>query len=229
MDIKEEVNGITNKVITEKLPGIVEEKVTKMITSVVDDLFRSYGDIAKDVKEKIEKEIDVNLQEYKMLDYNALIAKTINETLLNEVNESCLEPIKSMIKDTVGHIDRKEIKYSEICNMVLEAAMEDSCDNEGEISFHAIKDDRHDWTTISYDFEADIEPRRCQTEILISGSRGTIFIFRTKTNWDAKGEVNPKMMVNMNKLEQNIFRLYAGQVKIIEDNNFENYWSKNEY
>lgn len=230
MDLNEELKIASDKVIKEKLPAMVETKVESMINEILEDTFRSYGDVAKSIKEQIQKKIDVNLERYDMVDYNVLIAETINKSLISSVNEGCVKPIEGMIKDIVGFVNKKEINISDIALMVIESAREDSCDDEGEISFHINKSERHDWHTISFDFEPDQTESECDHEFLVSSSRDDIFIFRTKTNWDRKGIITPQRMVNIRSIEAKIFRLYAAQTKVIIDtNSVDCYWNKYEY
>ena len=106
MDINAKVNEITNKVIEDKLPTIIEEKVTGMLTSIVDDIFRSYSDTAKKVKESIQEKLDLSLETLKMDEYNVIITDIINRELTENIQIST-GPLKEMIKETVGHLSKK--------------------------------------------------------------------------------------------------------------------------
>lgn len=82
MDLNKEIQVITDKVILEKLPEMVEQHVTSMINSVVKDVFNGYSDTSKQLKKRIEETLKVNLEKFDLIDYNALVAKTINDNLL---------------------------------------------------------------------------------------------------------------------------------------------------
>lgn len=229
MDINVEIQKATDKFIEEKLPAMVAEKVTKMVDSILDDVFRSYSDVGKQIKEKIEKQLNVNLQKYDLVDYNHFIAKAINERLIGLINEGSIKPIMELVESTVGFIEKKTIKLSEIHQMFIESSMEENDQEpEGEISFHAIKNEEHGWTTVSVDIEENIDAKDCALEFLINKNRGSIFCFRTKSHWSKKSALTPSKVTQLSNLEHKIFRLYSAQVKVEIDDNwyFENSWNR---
>lgn len=216
MDINKEIQAATDKVVLEKLPKMVEEKVSKMLEDVIKDIFSSYGNVSKEVKSKIEEKLDVNLQQFDLIDYNYMVSKAINDNITQQVN---LQPILDLTKNAIGFIEKKEITINEVADIVKEVAMAaESEECSGEITFEIEESDSGGYITLY----ADIEPRtnHCDSmiELLISirnGAVGSIFSFKSK-NWkDNKlKEMTPSKMVNMNTLEAKIFRLYSAQVKI---------------
>lgn len=54
MNINHEIQIATDKVVAEKMPEMIEAAVTTMTKNIVDETFRSYGDVAKMVKKKLE-------------------------------------------------------------------------------------------------------------------------------------------------------------------------------
>ncbi len=229
MDINKEIQIATDKFIEEKLPEMVAQKVTKMVDDILNDVFRSYSDVGKQIKEKIEKQLNVNLQEYDLVDYNHFVAKAINERLIGIINEGSIKPIMELVEGTVGFLEKKTIKLSEIHQMFIDSSMEENDqDAEGEISFHAVKNEEHGWTTVNVDTDANINAEDCALEFLINGERGTIFIFRAKSHWSKKGNLTPSKVTQLSNLEHKIFRLYSARVKVeIDDTKWlENSWSR---
>jgi len=229
MDINLEIQTATDKFIAEKLPEMVAQKVTKMVDDILNDVFRSYSDVGKEIKEKIEKQLNVNLQEYDLVDYNHFVAKAINERLIGIINEGSIKPIMQLVEGTVGFLEKKTIKLSEIHQMFIDSSMEENDqDSEGEISFYATKNHEHGWTTISVDTDGNVNEGDCALEFLINENRGSIFCFRTKSHWSKKGNLTPSKVTQLSNLEHKIFRLYSAQVKVeIDDNGyFENSWSR---
>lgn len=229
MDINKEIQIATDKFIEEKLPEMVAQKVTKMVDEILNDVFRSYSDVGKQIKEKIEKQLNVNLQEYDLVDYNHFVAKAINERLIGIINEGSIKPIMNLVEGTVGFIEKKTIKLSEIHQMFIDSSMEENDQEpEGQISFYATKNHEHGWTTVNADIEENVSEGDCALEFLINESRGSIFCFRTKSHWSKKSNLTPSKVTQLSNLEHKIFRLYSAQVKVeIDDNGyFENSWSR---
>lgn len=223
MDINKEILTVTDKVITEKLPEMLEKSVTSMLEGIVKDLFSSYSATAKAVKQKIEEKLDVNLQEFDLLDYNAMVAKVVNDALLQQVN---LQPILELTRNAVGFVEKKTIKLSEIVEMFKDAAMEESSDESyGEISLHIEPNESSKYISVSIDTEKGKERHQCGISFTYSTDRGTIFIFKTKDHWRIQDKLTASRLTSLSNLEHKIFRLYSAQVKIeTDDLSYETEW-----
>lgn len=231
MDINEKVNEITNKVIEDKLPVIIEEKVTAMLTSIVEDIFRSYSDTAKKVKESIQEKLNLSLETLKMDEYNVIITDIINRELTENIQIST-GPLKEMIKETVGHLSKKDWKLSEIVEMFKNIAMEEACesDNEGNFTLHINTNSEHKWTEVAFDTDENVAEYDCGIRFIISNSRSRIFSFKYKDWSHNQKEVNLSRLLAMGHAEREIFRLYNNQCKIeIDDTDFETYWQRYDY
>lgn len=230
MNINEEIQKATDKFIEEKLPEMVSQKVTKMVDEILNDVFRSYSDVGKQIKDKIEKQLNVNLQNFDLIDYNHFVSKAINERLVGLMNENCISPIMELVDKTVGFIEKKEIRLSEIHQMFIEASMEDNeQEAEGEISFFATKNEQYGWTTVSIDTDGGKSEDRCALQFIISKDTGRIFSIKTETYWSSKSNLTPARVVALSNLEHKIFRLYSAQVKVEIDQTYfedENCWSR---
>jgi hypothetical protein len=232
MDINEEILKVTDKIIAEQLPVMLEKSVTNMLEQVLKDLFSSYSKTSKDVKEVIEKSLNVNLQKYDLIDYNALVAGAINNHLVKCVNENSIEPIMKMVESATGFIEKKKMKMSEIHEMIIGASKDyNDDDSSGEISFYIDNNEEHGWYTVSYDIEKDVDKKDCSIEFLVSsrGSLKTIFTMRTKSYSSKKGNLTPTKIMNLSNLEHKIFRLYSAQVEIeVNETDFDNTWYRYE-
>lgn len=230
MDLNKEIQVVTDNIIAEKLPQLVTEKVTKMLDSILGDLFSNYGDTAKLIKKKIEEKLDINLQEFDTIDYNFLISKTINDNLLNEIN---LQPILELTRNSIGFIKKKEITLQEIADMFIEASQEDNDQSgDGEITFIMEESDGSSkYISIYADVEPNIKKNDCSIKFCFStdGSNlGGIFHFKTKERYYDKHhrEVSPARLVNRSQIEAKIFRLYSAQVKITNFDEPSTYWDR---
>jgi hypothetical protein len=231
MDINKQIQLASDKIIEEQLPTMVEKATIKMLESVVQDMFSSYSPMAKSIKEKLEAGLDINLQRFDTIDYNAIVANAINENIVQQVN---LEPILKLTQNAIGFINKKEIDLSEIVEMVKTEAMEDSSEQGGEISVHIKENTEYKWVEISLDTEGDLDEEQCGLMFIFSlkeGS-GTIFSFRQRDRYyDTKQkDISPARLTALSILEHKIFRLYSAQVKInFDSDNFDTEWFKYEY
>lgn len=222
MDINKEIQAITDKLIQEKLPSIIEEKISKLLSDLLGDIFRSYSDVGKQIKSQIEQKLDVNLQNLELLDYNVFIANIIKKELEVNMNDSCVEPIKELVKKTVGYVSKKEINLSEIYDKIIE----DSEEHEVELTFIVEEHEEYDWTIVYISPDEIVEKRDCLIEFCIN-KEGKIFTFATKDYWNKKQTVTPFMLGRMRGIESYIFKLYSAQVKInIDETEFYHTYNK---
>lgn len=229
MDFNIETQMAIAKVVAEKMPEMIEAQATKMVESIVSDIFR-WGNTKDQIKKKIEESINVNLQEFDLIDYNALIAKVINDNLLEQVN---LQPILDMTQDIVGFVNQKEINLQDIADMFIEASQEEnSSDYSGEITFIVKENEENKWCEIFADIEPDKAERKCGIRFIFStkdSREGQIFSFKYKEKYydEPQKDISPSKLVSMNALEAKIFRLYSAQVKITNyDREINNYWDR---
>ncbi len=225
MDINQEMQKALDFVVETKLPTMMEKAATEMLQHIVSDMLCKYGEVSKKVKAEIEKKMDVNLQKYDLVDYNALVAKIINDNLVQQVN---LEPISELIKNTVGFIEKKTIKLSEIVEMFEEASMENNEDTgEGKFSVHVEKHIKYEWITVSLDIDEDIKASECEIEFTIH-KNGTLSSFRTNSGYRGKRKIlTPFSVQQLNTLQAKIYRLYSAGVKVeVDEMDFSNQWSR---
>jgi len=229
MDFNLETQNAMSKIIAEKMPEMIEKQASKMVEDIVSDLFR-WGNVKDQIKKKIEESINVNLQEFDLIDYNALISKTINENLLQQVN---LQPILEMTQNIVGFVNKKEISLQEIADMFIEASQEENEQSgQGEITFIVEENEQYKWVEVYADIEADKDKHKCAVKFIFStkGDRdGFIFSFKTKDKYydSEQKQVTPSRLVNIGNIEHKIFRLYSAQVKITDyDSDTNIYWDR---
>ncbi|RRJ91555.1 hypothetical protein EG240_06000 [Paenimyroides tangerinum] len=229
MNLNEETQNAINKVIAEKVPEIIEKNAEKAIKDIIEDMFRWDSDIKKQIKTKISECLNINLMKFDLIDYNALIAETINKNLVEQVN---LEPIQKMISETIGFIDKTEITLQEIADLVIEGAKEGSSDGEGKITF-IVEESDYSWLNIYADFEADKKPKNCAIRFVIyrdkEGNFRNMGCFSIEDIWNNNKNITPFKAANLSGVEQKIFRIYSAQVKITELNDsIDTYWTKYE-
>ena len=225
MDINQEMQKALDFVVETKLPTMMEKAATDMLQGIVSDMFSKYGESAKKVKAEIEKKLDVNLSKYDLVDYNALVAKVINDNLVQQVN---LEPISELIKNTVGFIEKKTINLSEIVQMFEEASMEQNeQEGEGKFSVHVEKHEKYEWVTVSLDIEEDVKATECEIEFTVHKD-GTLGSFRSSPYFrNKRTKPTPFSVRQLDTLQAKIYRLYSAGVKVeVDEMDFLNGWSR---
>lgn len=231
MDINKEIQDSAEKIIAEKLPAMIEKATVSMLESVVKDLFSSYSPLAKDVKTKIEKQLDINLQRFAMADYNGLVAQVINEQLVHCVNEDVINPIKELTKKAVSFVEKKEMKLSEIHEMIKSEVMQDSSDEDGEITF-TVKNpgSGYSFVEVYIDDNPNVSEEKCALSFLLSTGSKRIFGMKAMPwCYSTSDKVTPARLSRLRDFEAKIFRLYSAQVKIeVDETEFENEWCKYE-
>ena len=215
MDLNKTINEVTEQVIKDKLPTIIEEKITKMTESIMNDLFSNFGNVAKGIKAKIEEHLDVNLQRFDIIDYNALVAQTINEQLVQQVN---MQPIIEMTRNITGFLNKKRFTLQDMADMVIETAKED--EPAGEITCIVDYNHEHDWFHVYFDTETDQDKDECGIELLLFKLHGEnsykIGSMKHRGHYSAysKSKINPQRMTIITNLEHKFFRMYSAQVEL---------------
>ncbi|KZE77509.1 hypothetical protein AV926_14135 [Myroides marinus] len=232
MDFNKVTQEAVNSIIANKLPEMVQKRTEEAIEEIVRDMFRWDSDIKKQIKEKISESMNINLMNFDTIDYNALIAETINKQLIEQVN---LEPIKEMISETIGFINQKSITLQEIADLVIEGAMNDNSDDyEGEITF-LVMGSEYGYLNIYADFESDKDHYNCAFRFVIyrdnDGSFRRMGCFGITDYWnsDTKG-LTPFKIANLSGVEQKIFRLYSAQVEVTNlTDSIDTSWCREDY
>lgn len=232
MNLNEITQEAINTVIADKVPAMVQKRAEEAIEDIVKDMFRWDSDIKKQIKEKISESMNINLMKFDIIDYNSLIAETINSQLIEQVN---LEPINKMISETIGFVNQKSITLQEIADIIIEGAMGDNSDDyEGEITF-IVNESSYGWLNVYADFESDKDTDDCAFRFVIyrnnDGSFSHMGCFGVKDFWNSNTKgMTPLKIANISGIERKIFRLYSAQVevtKLTED--IDTFWSRDNY
>lgn len=228
MNLNEQIEAATTKVITENLPLMVEEKVKKMIDGLLTDMFCDYGEIAKLVKESIIEQLDVNLQKFSLVDYNSFISQAITSALNEQMAKEVLKPVEDLIKNIINPLEKESFTLEEIHTRYIEFLMEEN-QHKGEGEFTFTIDDSNSYIILSIDPEPHKNKHSCEIELCISESDGKVFLFRTATSWGKRTEVDPVKLTQLDEFQLFLFRLYSTNTPITEVANMkylDNSWSR---
>jgi hypothetical protein len=223
------INEAAEEIIQNELPTIIKTKLKSTITDITSDLLGSYSSFGKQIKEQLQKELDINLANFKLADYNALVTESVvtyvNESLL----QNSLEPIKKLVHSQLGFIDNtKPIKLSEIHTRIIEILRDDKMEDEGSFTFIVEHCSQHRWYNVYIDEDPDKSKHSCELDFCISEDNGTIFALRSSTRWGNKvhtNKIEPINIVELDSIAMYIFRLYSAGVEIkVDEQRFDNEW-----
>ena len=224
MDINKEIQKATDKVLTEKLPEMVESKVSKMIESVMDDLFGNYSDAQKQIKKAVEESLNISLKKFNIVEFNAMVSGAVADNLNSQID---MTPIKEIVSGLVGNNAKDKIALSDIVEDVLAIASEENEDDySGGITFIA-KPNRNGHE-LYVDLDPDVAEHNCALKITIhktaDGVKSKILGIRTG---GANMDVETFAGFDYNKLAAYFFKLYNNQVFIdIDETEFDTTWEK---
>ena len=126
-----------------KLDEIVTKEATKFIQTMVSDVLSWHSDIGKSYKDKLKTKLLDDLDRLDFVQYSKTLTDLIESELNKTVVEIGIEPIKNMIKEFTGSLEKKEWKLSEIIELFKEKEVipDGEHGEDGEIAFiHEVSD-----------------------------------------------------------------------------------------
>jgi len=108
---------------SDKIETLFEENIDKSIKEIINDQFRYSGKINKALEEKFKKDININLKDFSLKEYNMRITDIIKKSLDNYMANETKE-IKEKIEKELNY-DTKEIKLSEIIEKLKDRWLSD--------------------------------------------------------------------------------------------------------
>jgi hypothetical protein len=211
MDLNKMVNDSLVKIEAEGyVEKAVEKRLKETITSIVDDLFRSYSDFGKNLEKEVKATLNINLKKLDLTGYNVMVLNAVQEELDKVVHMQGVEKIKESLAKLLSET-QKEYKLSELINEFKEDVLSDDSDYGGrEISFHV--DRRYSSIYIAFDKDDDKSEYSCQYRIC-ADSEGSV----SSVNIDGKKFDNKVIMGGLYGFDKTLFKIYAAGAKIIID------------
>jgi hypothetical protein len=133
-DLNNAVNAamanITSNGTVEK---IIEEQLTKTVSSLIHDQLREYSDFGKALKEKIDTDLSVSLSNVTFTEYNKTILNLIEGAVNNAVTGEAQEKLKSDL-NKLFEAPPKVVKLSEIIEKYKEESQDYDRDDAEKIA-----------------------------------------------------------------------------------------------
>jgi len=146
MNLEESISGVIQQKLKDgTIEKIIAAKFEKGIDEAMDNLFRSYGDIGKVIKEKVSSVMIPAIEKHDFSDHlvklDTILTEIVNKTSLSE-NQRLLENFKElMIEDNT-----KEISVSKLfelwCDYVKENVDTNGlevCTDDGEPEYESVE------------------------------------------------------------------------------------------
>lgn len=108
---------------------MIESKIESVVESVVNEELKSYSDFGKNLKEYINKSIQVNFDDLGFEGYNETLLRVISKVYKNSMESAHLEKVKNITEEMLAN-PPELVKFSELIYAVKEKAIEKARDNE---------------------------------------------------------------------------------------------------
>lgn len=212
-------NTITNYLNSDLPKEKIEQKVEGMFDEIINDLFRSYGDIAKQIKETLKETIKLDLNTVNLEEYNAVILaglkKRINEVYQNDAQKHCFDLLEKQLEPAPESIDIHEF-LTNIGNFIREEHQDDfeqyGNDDSLEIT---IEDYIHNDSPDSYSIKIDMPESRTRLGKILH-----LFILEGHICISHRMVFNPTFLRDVDGY---VFKLYAGKTKITGVSEYDEY------
>lgn len=217
--VQEMFGSILNeKIQAGALEIAISKKVDSLIEATADDVFRSYGDLGKALKEKITKAIMPQLEEMDDLPtYHDFVLNRLKVAAQGFYDSRLTEVLDKEFAEILAEVPEK-ITLSYIVESLLKDAQEDG-DGEGEITL-IIEEPNHSsggrWLSVYIDEEADQDKHSCDFDLHLSKDKDTGKYDILGIRVDNKKPGESLAMGRLYNMEKILFNVYAmkGQIEL---------------
>jgi hypothetical protein len=193
---------------------VVKSTLEKTIKNIVDDVFESYSDFGKNLKNRIKENININFDKLGIEGYNGLVLAAVKENLDKSITVNGIEKIKEsidvMLSDTKAEYTLTEIiekakgdttkeeyerDYDEQVHLIIEKS------SYGYKHIYLDNEDDEPENKWNYGYQMDIDKEGKPYSIKLRGQ-----------------EINTKkIMGGLYGLDEILFKIYASGAKIVLD------------
>ena len=230
------VQEMFGRILNEKIQaGALEEAIIKKVDSLIEDtadnVFRSYSDLGKALKEKMTKAIMPQLEKMDDLPtYHDFVLNRMKVAAQGFYDSRLTEVLDKEFAEIMAEVPEK-ITLSYIVESLLKEAQEDS-EYEGEITL-IIEEDNYSsggrWLSVYIDKEADQDKHSCAFDLHLSKdkSTGKYDILGIKVDGKKPGE--HLSIGRLYKMEKILFNVYAmkGSIELdqgVDADDYETTW-----
>jgi hypothetical protein len=193
---------------------VVKNTLEKTITSIVDDVFRSYSDFGKNLKNHIEENININFDKLGVEGYNGLVLAAVKESLDRTITVQGIEKIKESIDEMLSDT-KSEYTLTEIIEKAKDDTTKEEYERDYDEQVHLIiEKSSYGYTHIYLDNEDDEPDCKWDYSYQIAiDKEGKPYNIKFK----GKEIDTKKIMGGLYGLDRLLFKIYASGAKIILD------------
>ena len=224
-----EVDKIVNSKVKSMIDSgaiveMIDEKIESVVSDVIDRELSSCSDFGKNLKEYINKSVQVNFDDLGFEGYNEHLLRVISKVYKNSLDSEHLEKVKKITEEMLAN-PPEVVTFSELVEAVKEKAKDhvlrnvenddyESVTHEDDIT--CIIKDRTDnfFTYIYLDPESGVSDYSCAYQIGISKTSGDMKIF----SLSIKGEDSKDIFIGKTYgMERLLFKAKCASSKFIFD------------
>lgn len=213
------------------LEQAITKRVDKLIEETADDLFRSYGEVGKALKEKLSASIMPQIESLEDLPvYHDFVMNRLKLAAQNFYDTRLADVVDAELKEIMTELPEK-ITMSWLIEKFIESAREYDDDPEGEITLIFEERSHGSFMMVYLDKNANTSERNCDYRLHLSEDKKTgkweILSLRVDGT-DAGKQLSIGTLYNF---EKTLFNIYAMKGKIELDQgedayDYETSWSE---
>jgi len=212
-----DLNKIVNDTLVEMekenyVEKVVKSTLEKTIASLINDVFRSYGDFGKNLEKHIEENLNIDFRNLGIEGYNGLVLAAVQEQLDKAITIQGIDKIKESMNDML-----KDTKDEYTLTEIIEKLKGESYKEEYEFGYDEkveliIEDSDYGYKYIYMDEEEKGRKYECDYRIALD-KEGKPYSIKLKGD-----EINTKkIMGGLYGLDKLLFKIYSSGAKIVLD------------
>ncbi|TGB34862.1 hypothetical protein [Burkholderia thailandensis] len=225
--------AFSNIVAAGAIEKAIEEKLTKTITSIIDEELRSYSTFGEQMKEHVKTALQVDFRNLGLPGYNDFILKVVRQQVDAQLNATIATQIEQQMKELLAPA-ADEIKLSQLVEEFIKDEHTDrqysscSCDESDRITLivRAESGFTSKFHHIYLDGEYGTESHDCPYRIDVHDGR----VYSIQL--DRKDPSKTLFVGPMHGFKRRLFQLYAAGTKLIidgDENSINTYYPGRDY
>lgn len=213
INLSEIISAAVDGVIKTDLQKVVEKEVKECLASVIDNVFGYHSAARKNLEEKFTTQIGICLENLKIENYNIMVLDAIQNTISGELSNRIEDKLKSGILARLSILNKSNYKLSEIIEEFKEELLRDMDDNDEKEFTVIVENSSCNFTYIYIDEEDNQDKYHCKYRICLYDGKVSNCSPVSPPEKKAYG------------FENFLFALYANNVNIEVDSNYDTYVS----
>lgn len=224
MDLNLIINETLSRLKEENyVEAIVKKQLEKTIQDIIEDSLKSWSDFGKELKQQVQKQMQLNLDRLDIPSYNQIILNAIKDELERSVYEEGVKSIQENIQNILG-TSKEEYKLSELIKEIVAQDCElNELDYDDYKEITVIIENKYGSKYIYIDPEEDKMWYQCKYKITLDDDMTV-----RRAEIDDKSFDNKVIMGGLYGADAMIFKMWTRKSKLIIDN-FETSFCNPEY